>query len=945
MKSSGTTTTAVERLENLHDSLSVHFHLIYQARQRMSPAPPVFALEHDLSPDKLEELKETVRRGVRAGLRTEHQRSWLPFIVYAAEIGYEYAGTEYWPSFAHATPRWVSEHNEWLRERFVQFSSAYGGAEPSGAFAEHFTIISWPITHAVLPTYLQRQLAQLLFEFSGSLEAELLTNPDELGRRLALRASDYSERFQRFCDNPALVGQVAVALLTGENEPTPYLSGPTLERIVESLSRERQARKWLKSARRSVTVVRGVQGDDTSTRTPPVSTPALQTYEPKLFLRKRDSWIAEVELPNLSVFAADNPCIREELDTKHLTVNGVAKRIRRGKVLYSGVEATFKSWPDPARPFIQLQNGDVEINALLASSCKLTPGPWWVFRRNGPGLAFEVKGKFVRPGHDYILVGSLGVNAPDLTWCTEFPLQVEDANAYALKVPDPLSEQDQHALSGAGIPVVSHVSIRPVGLVASAWDGEGAAEWLAGEPAIVGIRSDLSPTHVRISVSGREHVLDWPVGESETAVSLEDLAVGAHDVEVALLGDVERQIASGRLLVTIRDPRIRPEGASVGEGIRLTASPPRPTLAEVWGEQATVDVEGPTGAEVEVGVALRDDTDDVLAELSRSVELPLEPGQWRELIQEIRADSHFQEHYDAAESSVISVAKDGIGFATLTSERGFQPLQWRVRRERRGQVVASLTDRTDGRSTKVQFFPVNAPLMVEHRESEQDFPVPPQGGLAVATTRGHSAAAVLPTNPNETFGTSLNEVQVKIGGRTVSEFMRIARAIQRWSVAEPAVDVFALQAQKNVVDTLTQSLARLLGGNRWGDIEREIVGTDDPADFLDLMQQAVGHTGDHDKLAKKIAYNLYDWLDPGDLLMGFDESVRPYLGVMQNQPGAARFLLLLAGRPAELCDWAHDELDPLLRQVFEDRFLYRAARFAVLGTRALKEADEVQEGF
>ena len=31
-------------------------------------------------------------------------------------------------------------------------------------WASHFNIIAWPVTHAILPRYLQRQFAKLLYE-------------------------------------------------------------------------------------------------------------------------------------------------------------------------------------------------------------------------------------------------------------------------------------------------------------------------------------------------------------------------------------------------------------------------------------------------------------------------------------------------------------------------------------------------------------------------------------------------------------------------------------------------------------------------------------------------------------------------------------------------------------------------------------------------------------
>lgn len=98
--------------------------------------------------------------------------------------------------------------------------SVTGSAEPTptGPWADWFTIICWPITHAVLPTDLQRHLARLLFDFRRLLTADLLSNPDDLGLRLAAYAMKWFIHGSRRSLRTRLLGQVAAALLTGSGE-------------------------------------------------------------------------------------------------------------------------------------------------------------------------------------------------------------------------------------------------------------------------------------------------------------------------------------------------------------------------------------------------------------------------------------------------------------------------------------------------------------------------------------------------------------------------------------------------------------------------------------------------------------------------------------------------------------------------------------------------------
>lgn len=939
--------SAVELLQYFHETLDTHFGDLRDARATLEPRSPVFAMEHDLSQEDLELLKGAVREAIKNDYLACYQAMWLPFVVYAAEMGYGYVGDEYWTTFSSLTPRWTSQERSTIRDWFVRFHAQFGGARPTGAWANRFTIIAWPITHAVLPTYLQRHLAQLLFEFSGALTSDLLDDPEALGVRLARRASNYTERFRIFCQNTTLVGQVAVALLSGENEPTPYLSASTLARIVDGLSEESQARHWLKSARASARRVRGFRSGERAPAAATTSKSLPRATDPRLFLRHDESWNAFAELPDLTVLGADRQDVYSQLRTSRATVNGGARPIPPSGLLYPGQEVRFTRWPRQGQPFLQLDRGDEATNRILGAQCTITKGPWWLFRRQGPGLAVEVKGKFVRPGHRYVLIGAETLGAPAVPRCAETVIGASGVKAYEFQVPPQLSESDEAALLTAGLSVISHVAIRPVGIVASAWDGEGEVEWLAGEPAMLGIRSDLVPRRARVVIAGIVYFLEWTAGEAELLFKLEGLSVGAHEFSVALLGDGDRQLASGSLVVTIRDPQVRPEGAATGEGIRLLASPHRPTMAELWDERAVITVDGPTCTEADLRVTLLDDRGRSLANLRRSVRLPLEENDWRLVAKSVRTDQRFADAYDSSESCVVSVVRDGIGFATLTCERGFQPLRWRFARDHDGQVRATLIDRTDGGTTTLDFYDVEAPLTAVRKEPADALIVPPRGGLAVATAGDAVASAILPTNPNAMLRMPTARPVVTTTSNSPREVLRLAEGHQRWRAAELPADAFAAYQQQFVGDAIARAIGTLIGGSHWAAIERKLTGARDASDHLEGMQDAVGISTEHKALASTIAYSLYKWLKPEDLLPGFHEVISPHLAAygLKGRPAVPRFLLMLAGRPGYITQWEADEANFILQRVLRSPVLYRAARFAVLGTRALNDAEGVERGF
>jgi len=943
--------STVDLLAYLHQKLHEHFTELHGQRNSLVPPSPVFALEHDLSQADYLLLENSVRLAISSGLGARYRTSWLPFVVYAAESGYDYVGSEYWTSFETATPGWQSDQRHWIKLWFSKFAAEYGGVVPSGAFAKTFTIISWPISHAVLPTYLQRQLAQLLFEFRAGLTSALLSDLDELGERLAVRARLYSDRFRIFCQNTALLGRVAAALLSGEEEESPYLVKSTLDRLVEGLSRERESRQWLASARQAASRVRSRGFGESQTSIPRSATLERQPVatDPKLFMRLLDgSWNAYAELPDMTSLSERLPHVYEELRSCRGIVTGGSRPVPKGGLVFPGQEVRFESWPDPLQPFVRLERGSGDVNTILADQCVMSRGPWWLFRTQGTGLAVEVKGGFLRPGHSYILVGSIERLPPELPWCEPMPLRATGAAAYRLDVPEQLSGSDAALLVSLGLSTLSTITVRPVGVVASSWDGEGAAEWLAGESAIIGIRSELAPVRCLVTVDGHAHFVPWSDGHSELILGIDDMEVGSHSITAVVIGADDRELSTGVLAITVRDPQVRPENASNGEGIRMLASPARPTLAELWDGRATITVDCAPDAAAEIVVRLRNAESAEIALIRRKIVLPIGGEAWTSLAEAIRADRPFSNAYDDAEVCVIEAHRDGIGLASLTFERGFQPLRWQFLKLGRGdEKLAKLHDRTDGGDTEVIYFRVETPLQGIVCEQGNQVPLLPRGGLLSARAGDARLVALAPTNPNAVLALGRANPSVPELSKTVAGVMAYVDAHHMWATAELPADAFAVHEQGDVLEAIARANSSLLGGSHWAALERKLARAEEPADYLEEMQESLGITASHKSLAADIGRNLYRWSEPAVLISGFDEVIASTLkeNGVTNQPSAARFLLTFAGKPGRVTAWPDSDRSALIRNIINSPVLLRAARFAVLGTRALNDPQVVGRSF
>ena len=58
-------------------------------------------------------------------------------------------------------------------------------SSPPGPWAEWFSIIAWPITHAILPRYLQWQFAKTLYDLRFQLANLETLSPNAVGELLA----------------------------------------------------------------------------------------------------------------------------------------------------------------------------------------------------------------------------------------------------------------------------------------------------------------------------------------------------------------------------------------------------------------------------------------------------------------------------------------------------------------------------------------------------------------------------------------------------------------------------------------------------------------------------------------------------------------------------------------------------------------------------------------
>ena len=960
---------------------------------------PVFALEHGLAQAELLALQNALRAHIQISAPArDHQLIW---VVYAAEIGYGYAGNEYWQTFEDKTPGWTLNcRRDWIRDAFVAFQRKFVGATPSGPWAKHFSIIAWPITHAILPRDLQQQLARILYDLRHSFSAELFDEPQRLGDFIAARSWNTSARFQNFVQAPALVGQIAAALLLqGKDGFKPLLDPTTLKRIGGDVDRERRGREWLRGARRAAEERAKIRGLT-------IGRPTAMTFqrrdearaevvrlgiEPRLVLRPIEGsrWGVSLEIPDLSHLLLRFPHVRDVLTESRCTVAGAAGRpLARGRCLHGPQRVVLGRWPRPDDVLLKFERTDAQLEYLLRTECMLRPGTSWLFKVASDGLAYESRGMRVRADSKYLLVSAEPFT--HLPVARPVELTCQGVHAVLLDVPSALTSEWEQALKQLQVSQAKLIEVWPAGLAAVAWDGEGHGEWLASETPILAIRSDHAIDELTIAKgegpSLSLSLTDAPPGEP-IFVELPPLPVGLHNFSVAarsgsgadseVIGDLE-------VVMRVREARPWSPGSTTHGPLEVELNPAAPSLEQLWEGKAFIHIRGPDGRQAKCRARMfaRPGEAPLFERQLPPITLPLSSEEWtRHFEAHLKKDKDAQHAYDDAHVCEVEFSADELGGFTIHCEREFTPLRWSVRRETAG-FIARLHDDAGSDEPIVQRFSFERPTIGETLSAAQDHLAPRAGGLYVATLFEFRASIVVPPIVND-LAQLRCEPQLDAGSRTVGHIVQLVRFARLWSSARLSGDLIAGVRRRTVLRSLTARIWALLGGDRWGHLEDDFFSDEiglarlrqailskrcssrfdrtatDPAQIFprDLLKQLGTAPLDERcaalvELIERLRLMPYSARGRPAALLASSKQSRPALGGAPRVRGAAwvaEFALRMASDPTALETWAGGDLEDGIKSLLEAPTLARAARFLVLAVDQQRQsaipAGEIYSGW
>ena len=921
----------------------LHEHFVALSEARAESQLPVFALEHGLSEGEFALLQRTVRWLVER--RSTFRLTPLPLVVYAAEIGYRYDGGEFWPVFADETPNWIdnSDTRARIKRYFRAFAGDYAGAIPTGAWARHFSIICWPVVHAVLPKVFQRQFAEILYYNRFRLTSSVIEDSERLGRLIEVASWGSSDRFRNLAQNHALIGQVATALLTADDAELAgddTLLQSTVRQIVQDLSRERVAKTWLQAAQAATrTSFEGLRSPRDRSTTGGRTERSIDVVRPQLrLLRSTDGWRLMVELQDLSPLAERHPDLIHDLSQHRCRINGAQRALAPSALLWPGRRVDLAG-PFTDEPLLQLVGASERTNGHLSDYCHLPPLPWLFRVEDGEGSV--VLGRFVRPASNYVLVtadelpSSSTMVEPDVGSTTAL-------HFYRIDVPDEISDTDVEALSSLGVSTQTTIRVWPAGLANAGWNGADVAVWLDGDPIAVGLETDRKIDYLIITIDGDAQRM---VIEGRRAfLDLGTLSVGHHDVELeAFASDAATPVAKGSVHVDVRPRSIRPNSGSLREGLVLLTSPGTPSLADLLGGAVEIEVLGPPGERVTGKLALLSrGKERPIIEVAESASLPLSIDGSRRLVSRALHSDRVRRILEQCDIVRIAFGHRELGTVEAIAERLFTPLRWIVSQED-AHPAAHLIDNMDGVTPEVVFRPLSHPDRGHRMTNDDGAPIHlPDSGLLTATANDFSISTVVTPGRIRNLadlGAGRSTIAIERRDRSVNSLRELVDLSKLWTMADKP-DSNASLAARRVVQRFSVEIAAGITGQYWRAVEHRRFKVGRIPDHE--MVRALGTTRPQRSTIEAVRRRL-----PTPESMNLRDLVETFSSIVQwadssplrSDVSLGEFCLRIASQPSSVTDLDSDAFEGHANSMIEHPITLRLARYIVFRVDDVRAAD------
>lgn len=815
-------------LDALQVQLEAHFAAL--AGLRRPAGYPVYAIEHGQTKDVIQATREAASLEHRThGLRRQH---WLAWVILAAEAGYGYDGDEYWPSLELTVGAWRAQADrQVLRAWFERFQREFAGPTPEGRWAQHFSIIAWPIAGALLPKYLQGHFARHLFHIRYGLSRLADSGADEIGAYLATTADQRSARYDDFLEQTGLTGRIVLALRDEDlNEPVPRITPDTLSRIVADLERRREAREFLRAARQVLRSARGIASSALTGTSKSWSSSAKSedvVRPPRLVARRVADGASQLGLhmPDFAAALKKSGLTSSVLGRMRVRLHGETERWSPGAAMlsWSNRDVPLRGFPEANDPVIELEAAPATVLPVITPLTTLEHLPLWLLRRNEDNAFRQVAGNHVRPSQAYMLVarGAFPAELAQSLAMRPTTTGLAGTVAYTFKSPSSISQAYRTALRRLGLGYSLRVRVEPAGLNPVTHRDFDGPSWAAGEEVMLRLTADFPAAEFILDLNngGRSR---FKAADAAIFVSLGTLPVGRHMLTVSASA---RGVAANSAIdfspvvfdFEVFEPLPWTEVASERAGFQVLLDPANASLEAVMTGHATVSLYGPRGRRVNWRLETIDASGHVagggpLTQMS----LPMGENGFAPALRRLK---DYSDAIDAAHRVDLVAELDELGRQAIRFPHRVEPLRWSLDPVR--QHLRLIDETAHDEEVRVTQIDVTSPA-VRRNASASDLvagiEMPGPGALYSAAYKGerYVAFASVPVTERLTAFSELGLPQDFSPRRDEPALAIVAliAALQHWRRARPIGRLAAVRKTQTVAG-LYAELRRTACGPDW----------------------------------------------------------------------------------------------------------------------------------
>lgn len=799
---------------------------------RLTENYPVYAIEHGLSVDERSAAQALLNANLNATGRAD-EAHWLVWSAAAAEIGYQYDGTEYWDSFATAFPCWpqYGDRNQ-IRRWYKRFASEFGGLTPSGPWARQFPIIAWPITQAVLPRYLQHHFAEHLYQLRHALVRSGELTLDEIGDLLSDRYFGGSSRFEGFLQQKALTARIVMALgLESVADTVAPIEAATLGRIVRDFdrlglsgSRLREARRVLRDVRFVNSAKQGFVG-----RIPtPAGADSAQTGRretPRLVAHQTDAtlWKVRLAVPDLATPLRQLGISPHDLERARMRfrARGEGNTWMPARALFSYTGQSTEplhAYPISSIQIFEFDQAYPQAEAALRERLTFPAQPLRVLKVRTDGSAFEMAGRHVRADHSYLLVTAHSF-ADDIVRSlslSPLPTDLAETHLWQLDVGTSLSVAQIAALKSLGLGYVLGVRMEPLGLSPRWHASNGAMEFLDSEAVLFSLSSDVAVREFSIAIDACPPVRIKAHSSGQTLVSFGSLSIGPHSISVSALGAATgADLESEAMAIEVRSSLPWQQAIAGKAGVTIALEPRQASLEQLFNRDALIRLAAPQGRQIKLEVRFYG-ADGMLfhQEMLGQYTTPVADKKLSELVVHRLTSAALAEHVERAVRIDLAVSLDEYGAESITFEKYAEPLRW----VRLNPTTLRLSDDSAGDEPPVvdcyDLSAVDRPRRIAYESALERVELDGKGGLLVVKHDGRRYGTIVTVTQSQLASFSDLGVPASLSKTSVQP-ANLINALKRWTAARRLIGPMAFLARRNAISALEGQLELLLCGEDW----------------------------------------------------------------------------------------------------------------------------------